>query len=672
MADEMKSNGTNGSNGNGANGANGADGNGRARIPREKIEKITSKYGSEQIQVLEGLEAVRRRPGMYIGDTDTKGLHHLVFEIVDNSVDEALAGHATEITLIIGKDETITVRDNGRGFPVGRHHQMKDKDTLEVIHTVLHAGGKFGGGGYKVSGGLHGVGASAVNALSNYMRVESHQNGKIYWQEYERGKPLDKVKSKTNPNPDDRGSLTAFRFDDTIFKELSYSYDTLVSRFREQAYLTQGLRITIVDERTDQECTFYFEGGIVSYVRHLNKHRTAVHQPPFFVRKQVGDYLIEVALQYNDTFGEAAFSFANNINTVDGGTHMSGFRAALTRTINDFARKQGILGEKADALTGDDVREGLTAIVSVKLPDPSFESQTKVKLTTPDMAGAVQSAMNESFSMWLEENPAAAKRIVEKCLMSARAREAARKARDVTRKGMMDGLALPGKLADCQETDPARSELYIVEGDSAVGSAKQGRDRRFQAILPLRGKILNVERARLDRMLSSDAIRTLITALGVGIGEQYDINKLRYHRIILMTDADVDGLHIRTLLLTFFFRHMQEMITGGNIYIAQPPLFKIAWGKEEKWVLDQRERDVLEKTLVGKKLEVSRFKGLGEMNANDLWATTMDPARRTLLQVTIDDAVRADETFDMLMGQDVPPRRRFIQTHAREVQNLDV
>ncbi len=672
MADEMKSNGTNGSNGNGANGANGADGNGRARIPRAKIEKITSKYGSEQIQVLEGLEAVRRRPGMYIGDTDTKGLHHLVFEIVDNSVDEALAGHATEITLIIGKDETITVRDNGRGFPVGRHHQMKDKDTLEVIHTVLHAGGKFGGGGYKVSGGLHGVGASAVNALSNYMRVESHQNGKIYWQEYERGKPLDKVKTKTNPNPDDRGSLTAFRFDDTIFKELSYSYETLVNRFREQAYLTQGLRITIVDERTEQECTFYFEGGIVSYVRHLNKHRTAVHQPPFFVRKQVGDYLIEVALQYNDTFGEAAFSFANNINTVDGGTHMSGFRAALTRTINDFARKQGILGEKADALTGDDVREGLTAIVSVKLPDPSFESQTKVKLTTPDMAGAVQSAMNESFSMWLEENPAAAKRIVEKCLMSARAREAARKARDVTRKGMMDGLALPGKLADCQETDPARSELYIVEGDSAGGSAKQGRDRRFQAILPLRGKILNVERARLDRMLSSDAIRTLITALGVGIGEQYDINKLRYHRIILMTDADVDGLHIRTLLLTFFFRHMQEMITSGNIYIAQPPLFKIAWGKEEKWVLDQRERDVLEKTLVGKKLEVSRFKGLGEMNANDLWATTMDPARRTLLQVTIDDAVRADETFDMLMGQDVPPRRRFIQTHAREVQNLDV
>ncbi|MCA1670365.1 MAG: DNA topoisomerase (ATP-hydrolyzing) subunit B [Thermomicrobia bacterium] len=672
MADEMKSNGTNGSNGNGANGANGADGNGRARIPREKIEKITSKYGSEQIQVLEGLEAVRRRPGMYIGDTDTKGLHHLVFEIVDNSVDEALAGHATEITLIIGKDETITVRDNGRGFPVGRHHQMKDKDTLEVIHTVLHAGGKFGGGGYKVSGGLHGVGASAVNALSNYMRVESHQNGKIYWQEYERGKPLDKVKSKTNPNPDDRGSLTAFRFDDTIFKELSYSYDTLVSRFREQAYLTQGLRITIVDERTDQECTFYFEGGIVSYVRHLNKHRTAVHQPPFFVRKQVGDYLIEVALQYNDTFGEAAFSFANNINTVDGGTHMSGFRAALTRTINDFARKQGILGEKADALTGDDVREGLTAIVSVKLPDPSFESQTKVKLTTPDMAGAVQSAMNESFSMWLEENPAAAKRIVEKCLMSARAREAARKARDVTRKGMMDGLALPGKLADCQETDPARSELYIVEGDSAGGSAKQGRDRRFQAILPLRGKILNVERARLDRMLSSDAIRTLITALGVGIGEQYDINKLRYHRIILMTDADVDGLHIRTLLLTFFFRHMPEMITSGNIYIAQPPLFKVAWGKEEKWVLDERERELFEKTLTGKKVEVSRFKGLGEMNANDLWATTMDPARRTLLQVTIDDAVRADETFDMLMGQDVPPRRRFIQTHAREVQNLDV
>ncbi len=549
---------------------------------------------------------------------------------------------------------------------------MKDKDTLEVIHTVLHAGGKFGGGGYKVSGGLHGVGASAVNALSNFMRVESHQNGKIYWQEYERGKPLDKVKSKTNPDPNDRGSVTSYRFDDTIFKELSYSYETLLNRFREQAYLTQGLRITLVDERTDQECTFFFEGGIVSFVRHLNKHRTPLHQPPFFVRKQVNDYLIEVALQYNDTFGEAAFSFANNIATVDGGTHMSGFRSALTRTINDFARRQGILGEKAEALTGDDVREGLTAIVSVKLPDPSFESQTKVKLTTPDMAGAVTTAMNEAFSMWLEENPSAAKRIVEKCLMSARAREAARKARDVTRKGLMDGLALPGKLADCQETDPAKSELYIVEGDSAGGSAKQGRDRRYQAILPLRGKILNVERARLDRMLSSDAIRTLITALGVGIGDQYDLNKLRYHRIILMTDADVDGLHIRTLLLTFFFRHMQDMITSGNIFIAQPPLFIVTWGKDEKWVLVEKERTALEKTLTGKKVEFYRFKGLGEMNATDLWATTMDPARRTLLQVTIDDAVRADETFDMLMGQDVPPRRRFIQTHAREVEYLDV
>jgi DNA gyrase subunit B len=664
MADAVNGNGTNG-----ANGANGANGNGRARIPREKV---TNKYGAEQIQVLEGLEAVRRRPGMYIGDTDIKGLHHLVFEIVDNSVDEALAGHATEIRVTIGKDETITVRDNGRGFPVGRHHQMRDKDTLEVIHTVLHAGGKFGGGGYKVSGGLHGVGASAVNALSSYMRVESHKDGKIYWQEYSRGKPLDKVRAKAAPEGDVRGSLTAFRVDNTIFKELSYSYDTLLNRFREQAYLTQGLRITLVDERTEQECTFYFEGGIISFVRHLNAHRTPLHTPPFFVRKQVNDYLIEVALQYNDTFGEAAFSFANNINTVDGGTHMTGFRQSLTRTINDYARKQGILGEKADALTGDDVREGLTAIVSVKLPDPSFESQTKVKLTTPDMAGAVQSAMNESFSMWLEENPTAAKRIVEKCIMSARAREAARKARDVTRKGMLDGLALPGKLADCQETDPAKSELYIVEGDSAGGSAKQGRDRRFQAILPLRGKILNVERARLDRMLSSDAIRTLITALGTGISEQYDIAKLRYHRIILMTDADVDGAHIRTLLLTFFFRHMQDLITSGNVYIAQPPLYKVSWGREERWVLDEKERDDLLKELGNRKVEISRFKGLGEMNAEDLWATTMDPARRVLLQVTLEDAVRADETFDMLMGDDVPPRKRFIMTHAREVEVLDV
>ena len=653
---------------NGTNGT-GANGSGRARLPREKV---TSTYGAAQIQVLEGLEAVRRRPGMYIGDTDIKGLHHLVFEIVDNSVDEALAGHASAITVTIGKDETVTVRDNGRGFPVGRHHQMRDKDTLEVIHTVLHAGGKFGGGGYKVSGGLHGVGASAVNALSTYMRVESHKDGKIYWQEYERGKPLDKVKAKPAPHGDVGGSLTAFRVDETIFKELSFSYETLLSRFREQAYLTQGLRITLIDERTEQECTFYFEGGIISFVRHLNAHRNVIHTPPFFVRKQVNDYLIEVALQYNDTFGEAAFSFANNINTVDGGTHMSGFRAALTRTINDYARKQGLLAEKADALSGDDVREGLTAIVSVKLPEPSFESQTKVKLTTPDMAGAVQSAMNEAFAMWLEENPTAAKRIVEKCIMSARAREAARKARDVTRKGMLDGLALPGKLADCQETDPAKSELYIVEGDSAGGSAKQGRDRRFQAILPLRGKILNVERARLDRMLSSDAIRTLITALGTGISEQYDITKLRYHRVILMTDADVDGAHIRTLLLTFFFRHMPDLITSGNIYIAQPPLYKLSWGREEQWVLDDAERAALEKQLKGKKVEVSRFKGLGEMNATDLWATTMDPARRTLLQVTIEDAVRADETFDMLMGDEVPPRKRFIMTHARDVEYLDV
>ncbi len=637
--------------------------------PRTVREKVMNTYGAEQIQVLEGLEAVRKRPGMYIGDTDTKGLHHLVFEIVDNSVDEALAGHATKIRVTIGADDSITVRDDGRGFPVGKHHQMKDKDTLEVIHTVLHAGGKFGGGGYKVSGGLHGVGASAVNALSDHMRVESHKDGRVYSQEYERGKPLGPVKSAKWPEGDERGSLTRFRFDPTIFKELTFSYDTLLSRFREQAYLTQGLRITLADDRIGAEATFYFEGGIVSFVRHLNKKHNPVHPQPFFARKQVGDYLVEVAMQYNDTYGESAFSFANNINTVDGGTHMSGFRSALTSAINRYARK---LNEKAEPLSGEDVREGLTAIVSVKLPDPSFESQTKVKLTTPDMAGAVQGVVNESLGMWLEENPAAAKRIVEKCVLSQRARDAARKARDVTRKGMMDGLALPGKLADCQETDPAKSELYIVEGDSAGGTAKQGRNRRNQAILPLRGKILNVERARLDRMLSSDSIRTLITALGAGIGDQYDISKIRYHRIICMTDADVDGLHIRTLLLTFFFRHMPELITNGYIYFANPPLFNVVMGKERRWLQNERELDAYQKANPGRKIEVSRFKGLGEMNAEDLWATTMDPARRVLSQVSVEDAVTASETFDMLMGEDVPPRRRFIQTHAREAGELDV
>jgi len=642
-----------------------------AVAPRTRTtrEKVTNSYGASQIQILEGLEAVRKRPGMYIGDTDTKGLHHLVFEIVDNSVDEALAGHATSIQVVIGADESISVRDDGRGFPVGRHHQMKDKDTLEVIHTVLHAGGKFGGGGYKVSGGLHGVGASAVNALSNFMRVESHRDGRVHWQEYERGKPLGPTKSKPAPDGDMHGSFTRFRFDDTIFHDLSFSYDLLLNRFREQAYLTQGLRITLTDERINEEATYYFEGGIVSFVRHLNKKRTPIHAQPFFVRKQAGDYLIEVAMQYNDTYGESAFSFANNINTVDGGTHMSGFRSALTATINRYAKK---LNEKAEPLSGDDVREGLTAIVSVKLPDPSFESQTKVKLTTPDMAGAVQGVVNEAFGMWLEENPAPAKKIIEKCVLSARAREAARKARDVTRKGAMDGLALPGKLADCQETDPAKSELFIVEGDSAGGTAKQGRNRRFQAILPLRGKILNVERARLDRMLSSDAIRTLITALGTGIADQYDLSRLRYHRIICMTDADVDGLHIRTLLLTFFFRHMPDLITNGYVYMADPPLFRAQWAKESRWLLDEAARTQFEKEMVGKKVEFSRFKGLGEMNAEDLWATTMDPSQRVLAQVTIDDAVRASETFDMLMGEDVPPRRRFIQTHAREVDIIDV
>ncbi len=628
-------------------------------------------YDASNIQVLEGLEAVRRRPGMYIGSTDQRGLHHLVREIVDNSVDEALGGHCNAIVARIGADNVVTVSDNGRGIPVDKHPKM-NTSALEVIMTVLHAGGKFGGGGYKVSGGLHGVGASVVNALSEWCRVEVKRAGKLYRQEYRRGKPAGPVKLVGKVDPDDHGTTTSFLADTDIFVGgHDYSYDALVQWFRETAYLTKGLRLTLIDDRSDKEATFYFEGGIVSFVRHLNRNRTAVHERPFYVQRETPACMVEVALQYNDSYGESTHTFANNINTIDGGTHLSGFKSALTRTINDYAKRNGFL-KGDETLSGEDVREGLTAIVSVKLGEPQFEGQTKGKLGNAEVAGAVQAVVNEGLGAFLEENPQVAKRVIEKCLNAARAREAARKARElVQRKGGLDSFSLPGKLADCSERDPARAELYIVEGDSAGGSAKQGRDRRFQAILPLRGKILNVEKARLDKMLQNNEIRTLITALGTSVGEQFDVSKLRYHRVIIMTDADVDGAHIRTLLLTFFFRHLEPLILDGRVFIAQPPLYRIKAGKEEAWVYNEEQREAAMKRL-GEKAEVQRYKGLGEMNPDQLWQTTMDPAQRTLMQVNIDNDVAADETFDMLMGSAVPPRKKFIQTHAREVQNLDV
>jgi len=629
------------------------------------------KYDASSIQVLEGLEAVRRRPGMYIGSTDQRGLHHLVREIVDNSVDEALGGHCDRVEVRIAADGMVTVRDNGRGIPVDKHAKM-NTSALEVIMTVLHAGGKFGGGGYKVSGGLHGVGASVVNALSEWCRVEVRRNGRLYAQEYERGIPSSKVQDLGEADPDLHGTTTAFLADRTIFVNgLDYNYEALVQWFRETAYLTKGLRITLTDERADREMTFYFEGGIVSFVRHLNRHRNVVQDRPFYVLKESGSCLVEVALQYNDSYGESTHTFANNINTVDGGTHLSGFKSALTRTINDYAKKNGFL-KGDESLSGEDVREGLTAIVSVKLQEPQFEGQTKGKLGNAEVAGAVQTVVNEALGAYLEENPQVARRVIEKCVNASRAREAARKARElVQRKGGLDSFSLPGKLADCTERDPEQAELYIVEGDSAGGSAKQGRDRRFQAILPLRGKILNVEKARLDKILQNNEIRTLITALGTSVGDQFDATKLRYHRVIIMTDADVDGSHIRTLLLTFFFRHLEQIILDGHLYIAQPPLYRVKAGKKEVWVYTEEEREAAVKEL-GQRAEIQRYKGLGEMNPTQLWDTTMDPAQRTLLNVTVEDGVAADETFDMLMGAAVPPRKKFIQTHAREVVNLDV
>jgi DNA gyrase subunit B len=641
---------------------------------RASSRKGTSaSYTAESIQVLEGLEAVRRRPGMYIGSTDSRGLHHLVWEIVDNSIDEAMAGHATRIEVIIAADGMLTVQDDGRGVPVGKH--STGKDALEVVHTVLHAGAKFGGGGYKVSGGLHGVGVSVVNALSEWLRVESARDGSIWAQEYKRGAPTTPVK-KIGPSGGRHGTKTVFRADPEVFEEIDYSFETISQRLRESAYLNKGIWIRFVDERADRERSFYFEGGLISFVRHMNRNKEPLTQRPIYVERKEGNTSVEAALQYNDTYTENVLAFANNINTVDGGTHVTGFRAALTGSLNDWARKAGVLRDNDPNLSGDDVREGLTAVISVKLVEPQFEGQTKAKLGNAEVKGQVQAVVSDGLTQYLEENPGDGRRIIEKCLTASRAREAARKARDlVIRKGALDGLSLPGKLADCQERDPERSELYIVEGDSAGGSAKQGRDRRFQAILPLRGKVLNVEKARLDKIVASENVRPLIIALGAGIegiGDSFDIAKLRYHRIIIMTDADVDGAHIRTLLLTLFYRHMPQVIEQGYLFIAQPPLYRVSTGKVTRYASSEKERDAIVKQMNVKNMSVQRFKGLGEMNADQLWETTMNPATRTLLRVDSENAAVADEIFTMLMGEKVAPRKEFIKTEARKVQNLDV
>ncbi|MCL5410482.1 MAG: DNA topoisomerase (ATP-hydrolyzing) subunit B [Patescibacteria group bacterium] len=692
----------------------------------EEKKKATETYDASKITVLEGLAPVRKRPGMYIGGTGIDGLHHLVWEVVDNSVDEAMAGFCDHIIIILHKDGSVSVEDNGRGIPVDKH-KVTGKSALETVLTTLHAGGKFGDGGYKVSGGLHGVGVSVVNALSTWVKAEVKKDGKLYFQEYHRGDAVEDI--KVIDKTEGTGTKITFLPDSEIFKNTTFSFKTILNHCRQQAYLTKGVMITVRDEREEavienavvaekkeealdeeageetdsdknmrtgrgslgedeenpptggekighQEFSFYFEGGISSYVRHLNKNRDAINDPPMYVEKEMNDVLVELAVAYTDDFKEHLYSFANNINTAEGGTHLTGFRTALTRAINDYAKKNNLL-LKGVALTGEDVREGLTCVLSVKLADPQFEGQTKAKLGNTEVRTIVDSVSATALTSYFEENPAEAKKIIEKCSLSARARMAARAARDtIIRKGALEGMTLPGKLADCSSKDSKRTEVYIVEGDSAGGSAKQGRDRNFQAILPLRGKILNVERARLDRMLTSDEIKALIVALGIGIGEEINYAKLRYDRVIIMTDADVDGAHIRTLLLTFFFRNFPDLIDKGHIYIAQPPLFSVQKGKEKHWVYTDGERDAIVKKFKGDKeqasgITIQRFKGLGEMNPNQLWETTMNPENRILLQVSMGDAEKADETFSMLMGDQVAPRKKFIQTRAKSVTNLD-
>jgi DNA gyrase subunit B len=638
-------------------------------------------YGADQIQVLEGLEAVRRRPGMYIGGTDAKALHHMVFEVVDNSIDEAMQGRCDRISITIHKDESVTVADNGAGIPVEIQKQT-GLPALTVVMTKLHAGGKFGGGGYKVSGGLHGVGVSAVNALSTWMETKVKRNGKVYCQRFERGVPVTEVEVVGKCDPDDTGTIQTFLRDDTIFQVLEYSWSTLVTRLREMAFLTRGVDICFFDERTEQpkEMNFHFEGGVKSFVSYLNKNREVLH-PPIYIDLEVETTQVEAAIQYTDGFSESVFAFANTINTPDGGSHLTGLRTAVTRLVNDYARKQGFLKESEANFTGDDTRQGMTAIVSVKVLEPQFEGQNKLKLLNNEVRYHVETAVAEAMGQWMEENPRDARQIVEKSRTAYRAREAARKARDlVIRKSALESLTLPGKLADCSSRDPQECEIYIVEGDSAGGTAKQGRDRRFQAILPLRGKILNIEKTSLDKALANKEIQALITALGTNIGENFDLKGLRYHRILLMTDADVDGAHIRTLLLTFFFRYMSELVEKGHLYIAQPPLYRVAVTRAEngkrkrasEYVYDDSALEALRRELGDENVRLEqRYKGLGEMNNEQLWETTMNPENRTILQVSVDDAAEADRTFDMLMGSNVPPRRRFIQTHANQAK-LDI
>ena len=635
-------------------------------------------YDAESIQVLEGLEAVRRRPGMYVGGTDSKALHHLVFEVVDNSIDEALAGRCDTIVVTIHPDQTISVADNGSGIPVAPHPDKKIS-TLELVLTSLHAGGKFDSKAYKVSGGLHGVGLSAVNALSERLVAEVKRQGSLYRQEYRQGipqTPVEKIGDLPSEAQEETGTTITFKYDETIFTEASgFSYNTLLQRFREMAFLAKGVSLTLIDQRADpcQEHTFYFEGGIAAFVRYLNRNKQALHTIVAGERA-VDGIVVEVAFQYTDSYVESVYPFANIIHNPDGGTHLTGFRTALTRTINDYARKSNLLKEGDNNFTGDDIREGLTAIISIKHPDPQFESQTKVKLMNADVRYAVETVVADIATTYLERHPKAARVIIDKCQTSARAREAARKARDlVIRKNALTSLTLPGKLADCSERDPALTELYIVEGDSAGGSAKMGRDRRFQAVLPLRGKILNTERAHLDKILGNNEVRAFITAVGTGIGETFNLDDLRYNRIIIMTDADVDGAHIRTLLLTFFFRYMPQIIEAGHLFIAQPPLYAITHRRQIHYAYTEAQReDILSQLNGNDRFHVQRYKGLGEMNPEQLWETTMNPEARTLLEVTVEDAASADQTFDMLMGNAVLPRRRFIQTHAKQVRNLDV
>ncbi|MCL2281371.1 MAG: DNA topoisomerase (ATP-hydrolyzing) subunit B [Dehalococcoidia bacterium] len=621
---------------------------------------------------MEGLEAVRKRPGMYIGSTDQRGLHHLVYEIAYNSVDEAMSGICTHISIVISPDNVVTVEDNGRGIPVDIHPTTK-VSALQTVMTVLHAGGKFGGKAYQVSGGLHGVGASVVNALSEWMTVSVKRDGNLYKQEYKRGVPTGPV--TIVGKSENTGTISSFLADNEIFSEAEYDFDTLVDRIREMAYLNRGLEISLVDQRHGKEQTFYFEGGISGFVRRMNRNKTVVHPNPIYINKQVDKVAVEVAIQYSSNYIDNSTSFANCVNTIDGGTHLTGFRSALTRVLNDYAHRAKILKDDDPNLVGDDVREGLTAVISVKLPEPQFEGQTKGKLGNIEIKSIVESVVGDELALYLEEHPDDAKKILDKCITASKAREAARKARDlVIRKGSLDTGTLPGKLADCSEKDPTLCELYLVEGDSAGGSAKQGRNRRFQAILPLRGKILNVEKASPDKMLAHEEIRALITALGTSIDTELDISKLRYHRVVLMTDADVDGAHIRTLLLTFFFRHMAEIINQGHLFIAQPPLYRIHAGKEEHWLYSDQEKDDLLARMKGsnRKTDVQRYKGLGEMSAEQLWETTMNPLSRTLLQVTVEDAAKADNIFSMLMGDEVLPRKNFIQAHATSVKNLDI